>query len=861
MSKTTRFRFKALTRRLLSMLLVLVLGFATASGALAAGGTKNTVSRSIAIVFDNSGSMYMQGNKAWCRATYAIEVFASMMNVGDVLRVYPMYPVTSQGQDYSSLNPVSVSGGGDISVIRDIYTPHAGDTPIETIGDAYASLQQSTADEKWLIVLTDGDEFYENNEGLGYATSTRLSQVLTGCTQEANVLYLGIGTVAVMPQVSAPEGRLYYADQAVSSSDVLSKLTDMCNMIFGRDKLAEAGSTFSFDVSMKKLILFVQGSGISGVTLKDSSGASVGAPSLEYSPRYSEQGAGSGLGYSTFGVDTSLSGYIAIYDTGLDAGSYTLGYSGDVSNVSIYYEPDVDLVANLTDENGGTVSASSELYPGTYYINYGLADRDGNLTTSPLLGSTSYKVTYSINGEEKTAASDQSGRIALELQEGDVLDGRISVTYLSGYSITKDSSQLGWPQGGFHISARPVGALELRVSGGASSYPLSQLEEFPYNVQLLYNGTPLTGQALERATLSAVLEGGNAGCTAVPGDDGYTVALNYAGSAAETACGTYTLRLQASYTDEYGVTAQSQENVLSFAVEDDGLPLSMEIEGSGYYVISDLAEDEPLRAVLSLGGAPLTDQQLDAACVTVEGDGLSFQIEPLYGQSAYAVRIVGGGAAVPGKYNLRFHAVSSDQIGREITADAAKKVELSTYPLWLRFLVFFLVLFLIVALILFYLSRKILPKKIALNSAQTLFTVNGDVVQGLAKCTFTGSGKKQGSLLVNTPPYSGSPLVKGGFTLRLQAVSPRRLKSARRRALVTQVIPVNAAALTSLSIGTHTMTRSEESGEVFWTFDGKPIPGPSAPAKFEIGGKPSCVFVGETITGDSFTLTVQLQFK
>ena len=79
MSKTTRFRFKALTRRLLSMLLVLVLGFATASGALAAGGTKNTVSRSIAIVFDNSGSMYMQGNKAWCRATYAIEVFASMM--------------------------------------------------------------------------------------------------------------------------------------------------------------------------------------------------------------------------------------------------------------------------------------------------------------------------------------------------------------------------------------------------------------------------------------------------------------------------------------------------------------------------------------------------------------------------------------------------------------------------------------------------------------------------------------------------------------------------------------------------------------------------------------------------------------
>ena len=861
MGKTTRFHFSIPVRRVLGLLLACLLAVASAGGALAAGGSKNTVSRSIAIVFDNSGSMYMQGNKAWCRATYAIEVFASMMNDGDTLQVYPMYPVTSQGRDYSSLNPVSVSGGGDISVIRDIYTPYAGDTPIETINDAYTSLQRSTADERWLIVLTDGAEFFENGEGLGSETADRLSQVLTACTQGANVLYLGIDAVAVMPQVESSQAYQYYADKASSSTDVLSKLTEMCNMIFGRDELAQAGSQFSFDVSMKKLILFVQGSGIGDVTLKDASGASVGNPSLEYFPRYSEQGAGDGIGNGGFGVDTSLSGYIAIYDAGLDAGSYALSYSGDVSNVSIYYEPDVDLVANLTDGNGEVVSASSELYPGTYYINYGLADRDGNLTASPLLGSTSYRVTYSINGEEKTAASDQSGRIALELQEGDVLDGRISVTYLSGYSITKDSSQLGWPQGGFHISARPAGTLELQVSGGASSYPLSQLEDFPYSVRFLYNGSPLTGQALERVSLSAALEGGNAGYTAVPDAEGCTVSLNYAGSAAETTCGAYTLHLQASYTDEYGVTAQSQETALSFSVEDDGLPLSMEVEGSGYYVISKLAEDEPLRAVLSLGGVPMTDEQLDAAAVTVEGDGLSFQIEPLYGQSAYAVRIVGDGAAVPGKYTLRLHAASSDQIGREITADASKKVELSNYPLWLRFLIFFLLLFLIIALILFYLSRKILPKKIGINSAQTLFTVNGDVVQGAAKCTFTGGGKKQGTLLITTPPYSGSPLVKGGFNLRLQAVSPRRLKSARRRALVTQVIPVNASTLSSLSIGTHTMTRSEESGEVFWAFDGKPIHGPSAPSSFEIGGKPSCVFVGDTITGDSFTLTVQLQFK
>ena len=36
--------------------------------------------RAIYVVFDNSGSMYKPGNMAWSQATYAMEVFAAMMN-------------------------------------------------------------------------------------------------------------------------------------------------------------------------------------------------------------------------------------------------------------------------------------------------------------------------------------------------------------------------------------------------------------------------------------------------------------------------------------------------------------------------------------------------------------------------------------------------------------------------------------------------------------------------------------------------------------------------------------------------------------------------------------------------------------
>ena len=862
MGKRTRPEGGRLPRRLLSWILAWIMLLTALGGsALAAGSAKDTLSRSIAIVFDNSGSMFAGSNMAWCRATYAIEVFASMMNQGDELQVFPMYEVTANGKSYTSQSPVKVSGGGDISAIRDMFTPHAGDTPIETIADAHQALQRSSADEKWLIVLTDGAEFYENNLGLGSGTAARLSEVLTEYNKTANVLYLGIGSVAVMPTVTGNGAYQYYADKASNSADVLSKLTNMCNMIFGRDELASAASQISFDVSMNKLILFVQGSSISGVTLKDASGASVGSPSLEYSPRYSEQGAGSGIGSGPFGIDTSLSGYIAIYDMPLEAGTYSLGYAGNVTNVSVYYEPDVDLVAQLTDESGAAVTASSTLYPGTYYLNYGLVDKDGNMTTSALLGSTSYEVTYTLNGREETVTSDKSGQVALELQEGDVLEGSIHVSYLSGYSITKNSSQLGWPAGGFQVTPRPAGTLELKVSGGQERYALSQLEEASYQLQVWYDGAPLTGQDLERVTFTAALEGGNAGYEVVRQGEGCALCLRYAGSAEATQCGDYQMTVQASYTDEFGVTAQSSPAALAFAIEDDSYQLAMDIQGAGYYVLGGLENADPILVKLTLSGQSMTDEQLAATALTVDGDGLTVTQEPLPGQSAYALRIVKDDQAVSGKYNLHIRASATDQLGREITAEGDKGVELSPYPLWLRYLIIALIILLIIALILFYLSRKILPKKITVNSAQTVFTVDGEMVQGAAKCNFNGGGKKRGSLQVSTPTYSGSPLVKGGFALQLQAVTPRRVKSARRRALVTAISPSNTAALSSLSIGTHTLVKSEEGSDIIWVLDGKQIPSPSAATNFEIGGKPTCTFIGETITGESFTLSVQLQFK
>lgn len=848
-------------RRLLPIVLASMLFFLTSvPEAQASNEGKKTASRAIAIVFDNSGSMYAGENKAWCQATYAIEVFAAMMNGGDTLQVYPMSEVTTNGRTYSSEDPVVVSGGGDISAIRDMYTPHAGDTPIETIRDAYDGLQGTSADEKWLIVLTDGAVFYEDGKELSAsATQTRLEEVLNEYNCGVNVLYLGIGNAAA-PKVEGSGAYQYYADKAVNSADVLSKLTEMCNMIFGRDKLPSSGRQLTFDVSMKKLILFVQGSDISDVVLKDSAGEPVGTPAMEYSPRYSEQGAGSGF-RSKFGVDKSLSGYMAIYDVELDAGTYSLSYSGNASDVSVYYEPDIDLVASLMDESGAVVSGASELYPGVYTIGYGLVDREGNATNSNLLGATSYKVTYSINGEKKTDVSDKNGQIELELREGDVLDGEFNVTYLSGYTITKSASEFGWPLGGLRITPRPAGLLEVRITGGQETYRLSQLEETPYRVELVYEGSPLSAGQLDAAEVSVNIEGGNVGYALSREDDHYALNLKYASAAADTGCGPYTMYVFASYADEYGVVAQSDKKEISFTVEDDGYALSLEVEGDGYYVISSLEDSEPIRVVLSIDGQPLTDELLAAMSLAVDGDGLTCKSEPLYGESAFAVRIVNDGKAQSGHYTLNFAASSRDQIGREIQASGTKTIELSNYPLWLRILVIALIVLAVAAVIWLYLSAKILPKKIGINAAQTVFIVDGEVIEGTTGCKYTGGGKKSGSLQIKTPAYSGSPLVNGGFTLTLQAVSPRRIKSKSRRALVTKITPSNTAALQSLQVGSHTVAKVDDGDGVAWAFDGQPVQSPSVATNFDIGGGAICTYVGETIESESFTLKVVLQFK
>ena len=353
----------------------------------------------------------------------------------------------------------------------------------------------------------------------------------------------------------------------------------------------------------------------------------------------------------------------------------------------------------------------------------------------------------------------------------------------------------------------------------------------------------------------------NADCVVTQTEEGFLLNLKYAGTAADTICGNYLLRTAVRYTDPYGVTAVSNELDVPFSVVDDGFALEMKVDGPKYFVIRKLEKSDPIKLVFSADGAPLTKEQLENVKLLLGSDGLTCQTECLYDESAIAVRIVKDEQAKPGRYDFTFSATTEDQIGRTVSVQEEQKIELSTHPVWLRILVILLILALIALLIWLYLNMKVLPKQITLNHGQTVFIVDGNPVKGAAKFRYDPRNKKNGTISLTLPPYPDNSLVKGGFALNVTAVSPRRVKSARRRVLVTHISPVNTAALQNLSVTTHNLVKMDEGDGVVWLFDSKQVSGPSVATQFEIGGKPACSVVGETITGETFTMTAQMQFK
>ena len=121
---------------------------------------ENLPKRVINVVYDDSGSMIETGGQkvdTWCQAKYAMEVFAALLGEKDTLNVYAMSDYEGGAQPDPRLKLEGADGQtANVAKVHGMLT-RACNTPFQAVQKAYAYLTAAQADEKWLVVLTDGE--------------------------------------------------------------------------------------------------------------------------------------------------------------------------------------------------------------------------------------------------------------------------------------------------------------------------------------------------------------------------------------------------------------------------------------------------------------------------------------------------------------------------------------------------------------------------------------------------------------------------------------------------------------------------------------------------------------------------------
>ncbi len=548
-------------KRLVSVLIALSMVTVCISSAflsvLAAVST-SAPTRIINVVYDDSGSMIQTRGQlvdTWCQAKYAMEVFAAMLGAKDTMNIYVMsdfeYGTTKgprlkiQGSDGVAANVGKIHG----------MVTYAGNTPFNSVRKAYKDIAAATADEKWLVVLTDGE--FQNAGNIDTFFAQKADNV--------KVMFLGMGPDA--DGITANEAKSIYYVKANNNAEILTKITDISTRIFNRDKLDVnvTAKTFSFDIPMGELIVFAQGNNVAISGIKNAEGKVFTPSTTPVSVKYSEVPT-TNPAHTEFKVDKSLQGCIATFKDDFVAGNYSIDIA-NAETIEIYYKPNIEIAAYLKDAEGNEVTDLSDLAAGKYTIDFGFVKggTDEKIGSSKLLGNVTYQATVTNNGvkHQQTYASGSEilideGSLSIDVS-GHYLDYN-SVTTCMEYTIFKDKDI------SFELVEGPTYTVETE----------GLTENAPMKVRVLANGAPLTPEQWNTLVLpEADTSGGQdfeidgfiveksdqvgvLNITPLLGEDGPSSNGNY------TDCG-YTL----SYDQKHGNEAWKGETELTMKMQDN----------------------------------------------------------------------------------------------------------------------------------------------------------------------------------------------------------------------------------------------------------------------------------------------------
>ena len=387
--------------------------------------TTDQPSRAIHIVYDDSGSMiiddYGKYLDRWAQAKYAMEVFAAMLEEKDTMRVYYMSDFdVKHGGKVNAPARIEITGSKDAqSRVDEVHKTitEAWNTPYDTVAKAYNELKRTNDDDKWLVILTDGDFNQENGiplekeeevKKLGEKVNSYFSQYIKE-SDDVRIIILAMGDIIKTVFKEVPS-RIFY-EQAKNNNEILGKITSICNRIFNRNKLSFSNETrreFSFDIPMHELLVFAQGD---KAEVKGISGDNTYRPNKPVNVRYSEVAAVNYRDNPKVIVPRSLTGVVAAFRD-VKKGAYSLDIAG-AQTVEIYYKPVVNVDINLL-KNGREIKIR-DIVEGDYKIQYGIVNEEGHFFESSLLGNVTYEATLHNNGQTTPIKSGD----AVKLQQGD----------------------------------------------------------------------------------------------------------------------------------------------------------------------------------------------------------------------------------------------------------------------------------------------------------------------------------------------------------------------------------------------------------------------------------------------------------
>jgi len=327
-------------------------GFVMAALLLAfANGAVAAPKRSVAVLYDDSGSM-AQTPTRWIGANFSLQVLSALLTEDDELHVANMARPPK-------INKIDVPSGVDDSLARlqSELKPMNG-TPYEGVTALLHILQKSSAHEKWLLIVTDGD-FSDFDRNLAREQIDKI------------VKPLGIRSVFVLIEPTGENrGAKFWKDEAKATvvevgaaRDLPERMEEIAALLTDRDaqgltlKRVTNELTVTSKFPLRGLVVMYQGDATTHVVSAIAGTKSLAVRRHQIKSVVSNSGIPSGANVAHLSINGGI-------DSGEEVARVRFSSNIEKSRVKVYPEVAARIDVSVLDRSGKPIDKDNQgFYP------------------------------------------------------------------------------------------------------------------------------------------------------------------------------------------------------------------------------------------------------------------------------------------------------------------------------------------------------------------------------------------------------------------------------------------------------------------------------------------------------------------